>query len=760
MEPFFPQLVFQDQYIQFVLGVPSKTGATYGFGESTRHSQQLTYNSTYTLWNTDQGASNFDQSLYGSHPFYIQVSEDGKAHGVLFLNSNGMEVTVTESASQGNTIGVQSTGGLLDIYVFAGPTPGDVVRQYQEVVGKPVMVPYWTLGFHNCEWGYPNIQYVEDVVANYSKAGIPLETQWTDIDYMDAFLDFTFSPTNFPVGEMQKFVDNLHANGQHYVPIVDPAIYVLNSTYSAYTEGLKMDVFVKDLYGAAPYLSQVWPGPTYFPDWFAPNAQQYWSTQFQQFFELIKFDGIWIDMNEASNFCNADGNGQVCNLLSGPCDGGCCIQCNTVDSANKYDYPPFVPHVPWGALGAKTIAMSGLHAGNVLEYNAHNLYGMMESMMTRAALLSIRPDERPFVLSRSTTMGSGKYAAHWTGDNAATWDDLKASITTMNNLALYGMPITGADICGFNGETNEELCARWIEVGAFSPFSRDHNAIGQPPQELYRWDSVAEAGRKALSLRYQLLPYLYTLTYNSHINGDLLMNAMWVNFPSDPITLNQDGQYMWANGLLFTPVLTQGATSVKGYFPQSKWYSLTDNSLVDASQEGKFVELQTELTATNVHVRGGTVLPMQGAAMTTKAARATPFNLVVALCPGYQAYGSLYLDDGLQEVLTYSSTISYAAKDDSLTSTVGQNTYSSDALLGSIEVKGVQVTGQRAAGAAAPAPVCKGLLSSKAGNGCEIVPTSTTFVQYDNYASLYMTFDSALGVKIVSDYTVSWKCAY
>ena len=141
-------------------------------------------NTTYTLWNTDMPASNFDNSLYGSHPFYIQVSKTGKAHGVLFLNSNAMDVTLTESADQGNTIGIQSTGGLVDLYIFAGPTPSDVVRQYLEVVGRPALVPYWSLGFHNCRWGYPNVAYIDEVVKNYSLANIPLETQWVDIDYM------------------------------------------------------------------------------------------------------------------------------------------------------------------------------------------------------------------------------------------------------------------------------------------------------------------------------------------------------------------------------------------------------------------------------------------------------------------------------------------------------------------------------------------------------------------------------------------------
>lgn len=261
---FSESLVFQDQYIQFVLNNPIEVLATYGFGESTRDSQQLQDGSVYTLWSSDTPAADFDKSLYGTHPFFVQVSSSGKAHGVLFLNNNAMELTV-EGEGGAQRLGVQATGGIVEIYVFGGPTPEAVVRQYLEVIGKPAMVPFWSLGFHNCRWGYPNISQVEEVVANYSAAEIPLETQWLDIDYMLGYLDFVLDPINYPLAEVQSFVASLHANNQRFVPIIDPAIYVLSPTYSTYTTGVADDVFVKDYTGKDFYLSQVWPGPTYFP---------------------------------------------------------------------------------------------------------------------------------------------------------------------------------------------------------------------------------------------------------------------------------------------------------------------------------------------------------------------------------------------------------------------------------------------------------------------------------------------------------------
>lgn len=328
-----------------------------------------------------------------------------------------------------------------------------------------------------------------------------------------------------------------------------------------------------------------------------------------------------------------------------------------------------------GALGAKTVAMSAQHAGGILEYNAHSLFGLMESRATRTALERIT-DQRPFLLTRSTFASSGKYSAHWTGDNSATWRDLQASIITMNSLSLFGISVTGADICGFVGDSTEELCARWIEVGAFSPFSRDHTETGSASQELYVWPAVAAASKTALGMRYSLLPHLYTLLYQAHTIGSTVMNALWVHFPSDPQAFNREQQYMWSDSLLFSPVVTQGATSVDAYFPKGTWYSLFDlddavRGATVSSAAGTTVTIPTPLEKTNVHVRGGSIVPTQEPAMTTAAARKTPFTLLVAVDPSVTvtsssgptvaASGKLFLDDGVQLNLDVYRLMSYTA---------------------------------------------------------------------------------------------------
>lgn len=685
-------LVFQDQYIQFVLGTPRNTVATFGFGESTRHSQQMKMNSTYSLWATDTPAAVFDKSLYGSHPFYIQVLDDGTAHGAFILNSNAMEASVHHDDKQGDSIGVQIAGGIIDMYFFSGSSPSDVIKQYQEVIGKPMLIPYWSLGFHNCRWGYENLDYVKEVVSNYSAAEIPLETQWVDIDYMDHYKDFTVDPDNFPATEMQEFIADLNSKGQHFVPIVDPGIYAVEEStpYDALVKGLEQDVFVKDLTNEKPYLGQVWPGNTYFPDWFAANATSYWTEQLTAFYKLLPYSGLWIDMNEVSNFCNPDGMAQSCvEDFTGDRGRECFgVTCTTVDPNNKYDNSPYVPQVSQGSLGAKSIPASVIHQDGTLEYNAHSLYGLMESIATHSAIISAT-GKRPFVLSRSTFPSSGVHTAHWTGDNEASWPNLIASISTMNSLSLYGMSMTGADICGFMVDTTEELCARWIEVGAFSPFSRNHNSIGQSPQELYRWESVTTASRSVLNLRYRLLPHLYTLMYLASSEGATVMNGLWMHFSSDATAVSVEEQYMWSDGILFTPVLAEGATSVTGYFPAGKWYSMFDDSSITGPKK---VELPTPLTATNVHVRGGVVLPLQDYGRTTSEVRETPLTLIVALDDHGEAAGRLYQDDGesvMEEGNNKYRLVHFNFQDNVLTSSVEDGGYAD----GSVPVRSVEVWG-------------------------------------------------------------------
>lgn len=211
----------------------------YGLGEHTDSLRLPTSNYIRTLWARDAGAVPQNSNLYGTHPVYYEHRADsGNTHGVLLLNSNGMDIKINKD--NGQYLEYNTIGGIIDLYFLAGPAPFDVSREYSEITSKAAMMPYWGFGFHNCRFGYSSADEVAAVVANYSAASIPLETMWTgmylanylacralnevDIDYMDQYKVFTLGAT-FPLDKMRSLVDNLHSNDQHYIVMVDPGMY-------------------------------------------------------------------------------------------------------------------------------------------------------------------------------------------------------------------------------------------------------------------------------------------------------------------------------------------------------------------------------------------------------------------------------------------------------------------------------------------------------------------------------------------------------
>ncbi|KAF2752757.1 putative alpha-glucosidase [Pseudovirgaria hyperparasitica] len=297
-------LVFEDQYLRLRTALPEDPNL-YGLGEHSDSFRLNTTNYTRTMWSRDAFGIPEGSNLYGNHPIYFDHRESG-SHGVFLLSSAGMDIKINNTQAEGQYLEYNTLGGVIDLYFLAGDTPLDVSKQYAELVGLPAMNSYWSLGFHNCRYGYRDFYAVAETIANYSSAGIPLETQWTDIDYMYERWIFTVDPTRFEIARVRDIVDYLHEHDQHYIVMVDPAVaYNDFGNYSTLSRGIDQDVFMKYDNGTI-FTGVVWPGPTVFPDWFHPNTQAFWSNEFAQFFDPgdgIDIDGLWIDMNEAANFC-------------------------------------------------------------------------------------------------------------------------------------------------------------------------------------------------------------------------------------------------------------------------------------------------------------------------------------------------------------------------------------------------------------------------------------------------------------------------
>ncbi|XP_072846803.2 lysosomal alpha-glucosidase [Pogona vitticeps] len=613
-------LFFADQFLQISTSVPSPFIS--GLGE---HLTSLILDVNWTkvtLWNRDILPVP-SANLYGSHPFYLALEEGGLAHGVFLLNSNAMDVILQPSPA----LTWRTTGGILDFFVFLGPDPKSVVRQYMDVIGYPFMPPYWALGFHLCRWGYTSTAVTREVVKNMTAAHFPLDVQWNDLDYADAKRDFTFNQDGF--SDMPQMVNDFHRQGRRYVMIVDPGISSSgpSGSYKPYDEGLKRGVFILNATGQ-PLIGKVWPGPTAFPDFTNPETQRWWQDTVKDFHDQVPFDGMWIDMNEPSNF--VEGSLEDC-------------------PPNKLENPPYVPGVLGGSLKSRTLCASSKQYLSS-HYNLHNLYGLTEAIASHDALVKVR-GKRPFVISRSTFASHGRYAGHWTGDVLSNWEHLYYTIPAVLLFNFYGVPLVGADVCGFVGNTSEELCVRWTQLGAFYPFMRNHNDHKNMPQEPYVFSPKAQqAMRSALFLRYLLLPYLYTLFHKAHSAGETVARPLYLEFPEDPNTWKVDRQFMWGSGLLITPVLEAGKTEVSGYFPPGTWYNPLTGSTIHS--KGQWILLPASLDTINAHVRAGCILPLQEPAFTTTESRKNGMILVVALTEDGVARGDLFWDDG-EGLLTF-----------------------------------------------------------------------------------------------------------
>ena len=542
----------------------------------------------YTNWNSDVFGYHVDQDpLYSTIPFYIGIHH-GLNYGMFLDNTFQSDFNFGASNNRFSSFGAR--GGEMNYYFIYHKRVADIIKSYTYLTGRMPMPPLWSLGYQQNRYSYYPETEVMRVAHTLREKRIPADGITLDIHYMDKYQLFTWNKSRFPNPAAMNA--ELNKIGFKTTVIVDPGIKVEKDA-PAYESGLKQGVYLKYSDGQ-PYTGQVWPGWCNFTDFTSVKGRNWWHDQVS-FFAKSGVSGIWNDMNEISTW----GQKMPDNVLF------------------NYD-------------GKET---------NHLQ--AHNVYGMQ---MARSSYEGAREHfpERPFILTRSGYAGLQRYTAIWTGDNRAEENHMLQGVRLLNSLGLSGVSFTAMDIGGFTGNPTISLYTKWMELGAFVPYFRNHTGINTKAAEPWTFgEDVQDVIRNYISLRYQLLPYLYSSFYESTQNGLPVMRSLAINYTFDPNVLNTtyQNQYEFGNAFMVAPFESTKDFG-KVYFPKGEWYDLYNDSKLNGKQE-KIVPLSVNKLA--VYVKGGSIIPMQSLVQTT--AELPTDTLTIHVYNGSKANQFVYYED-------------------------------------------------------------------------------------------------------------------
>ncbi len=586
----------------------------YGLGETMRGINKR--GGRYVSYNTDTANHQENTpSLYGSHNFLIVDDPDSGCFGAFFDTPSRVTFEVDWKGSGALTVSCEGQG--LRLYLLEGETAAEITHEFREAIGRSYIPPLWAFGFGQSRWGYKTEKDFDDVVSGYRNHHIPLDWICMDIDYMDRFIDFTVHPKRFP--DLKAYADKLRQEGVRLVPIIDAGIKIEpgNETYDV---GAANGYFCLNHEGK-PFQAAVWPGLTHFPDFFQPEARAWFGSRYQVLTDK-GIEGFWNDMNEPSIFYseyNPKGAiGRLKDLIHPQ-------EAETGENSTYQDYKNFYHRID-GEL--------------VLHHEVHNLYGALMTRASGEGLEQLLPG-RYLLFSRSSYIGAHRYGGIWTGDNSSSWALLKQNLYHMPGLNMCGFLYTGADTGGFGGNADRELLLRWLALSAFTPLMRNHTALGTRRQECYQFGDT-QAFANVISLRYRLLPYLYSEFMKAALNGEMYMQPLGFVWPQDENARACEDQLLVGQCVMIAPILEQGALTRKVYLPTPMTEVRWDGARfrTRAAAQG-WRDITVPLDEVVFFLRDGAAIPVGGPAQCTDQ---VSLEQVQLLGPGstYQQY----LDDG------------------------------------------------------------------------------------------------------------------
>ena len=546
------------------------------------------FGSGYTNWNSDVYGYSIEQDpLYSAIPFYIGLHHHLN-YGIFLDNTYQTDFNFGASNNRFSSFGAR--GGEMNYYFIYNKNLADIITSYTTLTGRMKMPPLWSLGYQQNRYTYYPDTEVMRIAQTLREKKIPADGITLDIHYMDQYQLFTWDKNRFP--DPVGLSANLNRLGFKLTVIVDPGIKVRKGA-KAYESGAKDSVFIK-YPDKAFYTGQVWPGWCNFTDFTSEKGRAWWKNQVK-FFSDNGVSGIWNDMNEIATW----GSKMPSNVL--------------------FDF-------------------DGAPASHL---QAHNVYALE---MARSSYEGAKQHfkERPFILTRSGYAGLQRYSAIWTGDNRAEESHMLAGVRLLNSLGLSGVPFTGMDIGGFTGNPSVPLYIKWMELGAFIPYYRNHTGFNSRSAEPWVFgEDALPVVRNYVNLRYKLLPYIYSTFYEASQNGLPVMRSLAINYPFDANIYDTtfQNEYMFGNSFLVAPFESTKEFG-KVYLPEGSWYNLYSDEKLQGGQP----TIQTlSVGSLPVFVKESSIVPMQSLVQTT--AEPTTDTLYLHIYNGSVAHEFVYYED-------------------------------------------------------------------------------------------------------------------
>ncbi len=527
-----------------------------GLGEKTGNLDRR--GEAHINWNTDNPAYQVDDDdIYSTFPFYIGIHH-GLSYGIFFDNTYKSLFNFGASNDRFSSFGAD--GGEMNYYFIYGNNIRTIINQYTLLTGRINIPPIWSLGFQQCRWSYFPDNEVLNIARTFREKKIPLDVMYLDIHYMDAYKIFTWHPERF--SKPTEMLGKLKEMNIHTTVIVDPGIKV-EKGYKAYEEGVKQNYFIKYPDGK-DYCAQVWPGWCHFPDFTKPVVRKWWGDNFAPMVNS-GVEGFWTDMNEIASW-----------------GGG---------------FTPSIVKLDW--------------EGRFASYRqAKNVYGMQMSRSTYEGTRNLMNGKRPLTLTRASYSGAQRFTAIWTGDNFASDAHMMLGCRLINSLGVSGMAFAGVDVGGFMGTTTPKLFGRWLSIGSFTPYFRVHKASDENSSEPWTYgESIENISRNYISLRYRLMPYLYSAFAEAHKTGMPVNRTLVIDntFDEKCWYYAYQQQFMFGPSILVAPVeSTKEITKV--YLPKGQWFDFFNGQKYEGEQE---ILIECPLDKLPVFAKGGSIIPMQ-----------------------------------------------------------------------------------------------------------------------------------------------------